>query len=288
MPPEGEAVETGGTAAPATGETGPEPPSGEVVPPQPGAEGAEEAPAPEGGAEDGEQAEAPEPGARKGWIPHSRAEEMARRRAEKAVEQANARFRQFIQANLERFDPAKAEARTTQALADRLIASLRPDLVQKSPKYLTDDQIARLIEEKLQKVDERFTQEREEATKRQELAEASNHLDQLQAKYREVFEAFPDLPEVLTLRWGSKKAVEAGLSMLDVGEATIQGLLKSTDAYVKVGAARRAELEREGRVAPARGSAGPAKTGKPPPKAVTMEDAEAEVDRFFDAMKREA
>lgn len=279
MDPEGEETGTGTeTPEAGEGETAPETPAGEEEStPRSEADG-EEADAEETAAGDETpDEEEPEEGGKKPpkMIPHARAEEMARRRVEKAIQAERTRFRAFLEANREHFDPKIASKRVRDELVDALVKTLRPELKEKPREYYTTDQVDEIVERKLSEISTAHEKERE-------IAAASNQLDGLKSKYPEVFEAFPSLPRMLAREWGSQQAYEAGLSMQDVGEAYIEELLKGSDIYAK-GAATRRQKKIEGAevLTPPKGGTPPKPQGKPKAKYESIEDVEAAVDRLL-------
>lgn len=205
-------IETGAAPDLAGGVSNPDSPPGDgnTNPPDQAAGDSDQGPEQNaGGQPDNGQARGRQPNENR--IPYSRVREMIQRAEREAEERVKRQVQPYLE-RMQQYDPEKLQ----QGIAQRFLETLYPgaQITKKDPpKYVTEEQMTKLLQEKDQ-------QYRAEMTRNVEIQRAQVAIDDAKRKHADVFEAFPQAEEYIINAWGAS----GNQTMAQVIEKVVGGI----------------------------------------------------------------
>lgn len=197
-------------------------------------------------------------------IPQDRAEEMARRREQRAAERVRAEMAR-------QFETIQHELRSTREgmktdIATAFLKSLGYEPEQKPPEYVDRTQVEQMLQGHQQEIQKAIQV-------RAEYESANADLERARTKYAEFFEADPDLEDRLVKLWGADKAPMSKI---------IQGEIKRLQQFYDKRQAKYVAAKRQdGAVAPVAPGGGQQNTGGKAHDLRTPQGLDAAVDEWF-------
>lgn len=264
MDPVETVVAGAGADAPAGGVSGPATPAGDdnFSPPPAGS------PDPAAGAAAGEADAQPRPPVRDNAIPYSRVRQMLTQAEQRAEQRATERLRQELAPFLAELNPENMRRR----LAQEMLTGLGVEPKKPEPKTVTEEQLAAIVRQQ----EDRFTQQLAGITEQQridnETRQAKAELDRIRGANEDLFEAFPQLEQIIANDWGSPWAVQNGVTFQQIADFHVAKLREGVSKFsqgLNAGADARAA------VTPVRPGSARTPQGPKPPDVSTDDGARA-------------